>query len=396
MAADASIYSLIRPPQALPNPVEQYGQGLQLKNLVRADKEAEATQAAWNASGGDLKKFGEILSSGGGSYKPVLEVQKAGLDIAGRQASLDKTNLETNALKIKTIREIAAQVTSDADLPAARERVAQIVGPDAVNKIPFFNQPYDPENQRKVIMSVDAKHADMKPDWKNVDTGGQVVPRQMNPGAPGFSASPLQKTPAPPSLDKRPFQITDAAGNTKLVDVQGNVIKDLGPVGKPSATYEKTVAARKKLETDMSLAISELEKATADGGLIDQSTGSGIGAAADWSAALIGKATPGSIAVGAMKPIADLALKMVPRFEGPQSDKDTQSYRDAAGDLANPNLPNERKKMAGREILRLMKKRKGQFTSTDIEGTEADNQLMTPAPTNNNVPPPPPGFVVNQ
>ena len=169
-----------------------------------------------------------------------------------------------------------------------------------------------------------------------------------------------------------PIQVTDAAGNVKLVDQKGNLVKDLGAVGKPSAGFEKAGAAKKKMGGELDTAIAELEKATADGGLIDKSTGSGAGALVDMAAGFVGKATPGSIAVGQMKPIFDLVLKMVPRFEGPQSDKDTASYKEAAGELANPNAPNERKKAAGKEILRLMKARKGQFIDKAVEGTEAD------------------------
>jgi hypothetical protein len=57
---------------------------------------------------------------------------------------------------------------------------------------------------------------------------------------------------------------------------------------------------------------------------------------------------------------------MVPRFEGPQSDKDTQSYKEAAGQLANSNLPTKLRQEAGKEILRLMKERRDQFVSTDM------------------------------
>ena len=169
-----------------------------------------------------------------------------------------------------------------------------------------------------------------------------------------------------------PIQLTDAAGNVKLVDRRGNTIKDLGAVGKPSSGFEKAGAAKKKMGSDLDTAITELEKATKDGGLIDKSTGSGAGAIVDAAAGFFGKATPGSIAVGQTQPIFDLVLKMVPRFEGPQSDKDTASYKEAAGNLANPKTPNEIKKAAGKEILRLMKQRKGQFIDKAIEGTEAD------------------------
>lgn len=46
----------------------------------------------------------------------------------------------------------------------------------------------------------------------------------------------------------------------------------------------------------------------------------------------------------------------VPRFEGPQSDKDTASYRAAAGDIGNPNKPIEARLAALEEMVTLAKK----------------------------------------
>jgi len=170
------------------------------------------------------------------------------------------------------------------------------------------------------------------------------------------------------------FRETDAAGNVTLLNKFGQIITPTAPVkGKPSATFEKTTAQRKQLGLDLDRAITELTDATKKGGLIDQSTGSGAGRLVDIGAGFVGQATPGAIAGGKLAPIADLVLKMVPRFEGPQSDKDTTSYKEAAGQLANTALPNAIRKQAGLEILRLMKERKGQFVSAEMaaEGTEA-------------------------
>jgi hypothetical protein len=75
---------------------------------------------------------------------------------------------------------------------------------------------------------------------------------------------------------------------------------------------------------------------------------------------------PGDIAIGKLQPIADMALKMVPRFEGPQSDKDTASYKEAAGQLANASLPRDIRKAAGLQVLRLMKARKNQFVTQEM------------------------------
>lgn len=161
---------------------------------------------------------------------------------------------------------------------------------------------------------------------------------------------------------------TDNAGNVHHWNKFGEEINAGAGVGKgkPSATFEKTQAQQKQLKLDLDSTISELEKATAKGGLIEKATGSGAGAMVDATAGFFGNATEGSIAIGSLKPIYDKVLKMVPRFEGPQSDKDTASYNDAAGNLANPNTPKATKLAAAKEILRLMKERKAQFVTRDM------------------------------
>ena len=142
---------------------------------------------------------------------------------------------------------------------------------------------------------------------------------------------------------------------------------------KPSAATEKATAQRTQMNKDLGFAITQLADVTKDGGLIDQSTGSGAGQLVDVGAGFFGKATKGSIAIGKLAPIADLVLKMVPRFEGPQSDKDTKSYKEAAGQLANPSLPTEIRKQAGKIVLRLMQERKNQFVTPEMaaEGASA-------------------------
>ena len=115
---------------------------------------------------------------------------------------------------------------------------------------------------------------------------------------------------------------------------------------------------------EINTVVSELERALEKGGLIDRATGSGVGALRDVAAGFFGQATPGAIAVGQLQPIADLVLKIIPRFEGPQSDKDTQSYREAAGKLADPTVPNEIRRAAAKEIVRVLKDRKGRLGST--------------------------------
>jgi hypothetical protein len=138
---------------------------------------------------------------------------------------------------------------------------------------------------------------------------------------------------------------------------------------KPTAFAEKQAAAKVQLQKDLTFAITELGDAIKEGGLIDQSTGSGAGRLMDISAGFVGKATPGAIAIGKLQPIADLPLKLVTRFEGPQSNADTKSYKEASAQLADPTLPRAIRKAAGATVVRLMKERQGQFVTNDMAPT---------------------------
>jgi ribosomal protein S11 len=139
--------------------------------------------------------------------------------------------------------------------------------------------------------------------------------------------------------------------------------------GKPTAFAEKQAAAKVQLQKDLTFAITEIGNAIKEGGLIDQSTGSGAGRLADISMGFVGQATPGAIAIGKLQPIADLPLKLVPRFEGPQSNADLKTYQQASAQLADPTLPRKIRKAAGATIVRLMKERQGQFATKDMAPT---------------------------
>lgn len=241
-----------------------------------------------------------------------------------------------------------------------------------------------------------------KPTVSNIDVGGAILTQEYDPvtkttriiGRQAKGLTPDQARAAAQEGSKVAHTTTDEAGNVTLYNMFGQVIgaRDAtgAPValkGKPSATFEKTRGQREQLQKDLNTAIFELKDASKDGGLIDQSTGSGVGRLVDVGARMVGQATPGDIAIGKLKPIADIVLKMVPRFEGPQSDKDTQSYKEAAGQLADPSMPTKIRKEAAKTIIRLMENRKGQFVSTDMaaEGTGAgggvdtSNPLLAPA-----------------
>ena len=163
---------------------------------------------------------------------------------------------------------------------------------------------------------------------------------------------------------------TSADGTVRFYNKFGDLIKTEKGAGKPSGAFEKSKIAREETQRNITEALSNLREIVKPGGLIEKSTGSGLGRARDVTAGFFGKATEGAIAAGQLAPLADQVLKLVPRFEGPQSDKDTQSYREAAGQLADPTLPNEIRKAAANTIIKLFERRQNQFT---MQGAELES-----------------------
>jgi len=169
----------------------------------------------------------------------------------------------------------------------------------------------------------------------------------------------------------RTQQVTMRDGTVGIMNMDTGAVTSAtlngAPVkGKLSAFAEKTVEQQKQLGKNLAFGITQLIDITKDGGLIDQSTGSGAGRLVDLAAGFVGEAMPGAIAAGKIAPIADLALKLIPRFEGPQSNADTKSYKEAAGQLADSSLPREIRKEAGKVVLRIMQARKNQFVTSDM------------------------------
>ncbi len=90
--------------------------------------------------------------------------------------------------------------------------------------------------------------------------------------------------------------------------------------------------------------------------LIDAATGSVAGAARDRLVGVFGYAPTGAQATAQLKILQANLMTSMPRMEGPQSDKDVQLYREAAGQIGDPTVPRETKKAAIRMIRQLNNK----------------------------------------
>jgi hypothetical protein len=260
----------------------------------------------------------------------------------------------------------------------AKPTISQV---DVGNEV--LTQSYDPVTGKITVLERRSKGmtpGEAKPTVSQVDTGNEIITQSYDPVTRKITVlerKPKQLTPEQTRASKQEESvvastITDETGKVTFVNKFGKRIQptsggeSIEVKGKPSATYEKIQKQKAELNKQLGSAITELTEITKDGGLIDQSTGSGAGRLIDYGAAFGGVATPGAIAIGKLKPIQDLVLKTIPRFEGPQSNIDVQSYKEAAGQLADPSMPTKIRKEAGKTVLRLMQKYKGQFATQEI------------------------------
>jgi hypothetical protein len=122
--------------------------------------------------------------------------------------------------------------------------------------------------------------------------------------------------------------------------------------GKGSAIGEAEGGIEKKAYS----ARNVMEKLDLAEPLIDAATGSIAGAGVDKLASAFGASLNGDKAIAQLKVLqADLMTSM-PRMEGPQSDRDVQLYREAAGELGDPTVPRGRKLAAVQMIRALQQK----------------------------------------
>jgi len=343
----------------------------EVRNFLRsADLSKPETRA-------QLSQFGK---TGLGYGKLLAEQEKAGLETKKLGGEISKQDLERSRERTSDL----AFNPSDSNIKAYLEDsiLRKEMTPEQAQGLfaQVANMPLD--KRRDTFLQLGASAAKRLEQM----TVSQAQREQMGVTMRGQDLTDLRTREAQKlqyGADVVANTVTDATGNVTQFNRFGQVIGKPGAVGKPSATFEKTAALQKQMGKDLDLAIKELTEATKDKGLIDQSTGSGAGRLVDVAAGFAGQATPGAIAIAKLKPIADIALKMVPRFEGPQSDKDTQTYKEAAGQLADPSLPTEIRKQAGKEVLRLMKARKGQFVNEAMAnegigagGVDTSNPLL--------------------
>jgi hypothetical protein len=155
-------------------------------------------------------------------------------------------------------------------------------------------------------------------------------------------------------------QLGQGLGGSVPVTIPGGQTVPLSQVGKASEDqYKKQQAAQ-----GVSSILDQIEPMVMDQttgqmvpdmkkSLLEKSTHSGVGAAADWLGGMVGVSTPAGDAAAQLKVLGNALMMSMPRMEGPQSDKDVALYREAAGNLSAPGTPTSQKRAAMQTIRAL-------------------------------------------
>lgn len=93
--------------------------------------------------------------------------------------------------------------------------------------------------------------------------------------------------------------------------------------------------------------------------VIPQATGSGFGTGVDTVGRFFGKSTQGDTAIGQLQALEGALVSKMPKMSGPQSDKDVALYKQMAGVIGDPTIPQDRKLAALSQIEEIQRRYAG-------------------------------------
>ena len=235
-------------------------------------------------------------------------------------------------------------------------------------------------NLKAIELATKMKGLVAKPDAQSIGSGGlrlpdgTIVPPAARPGSDeGTWSDPYQLGGATVQKNSKtgqirtavtrepqvrvtqeapvtPVTIQDPNDPTSTIIIDGRTRKVLGKG--PKMTEAGKIDAKTQLQmtglgVDLQSAEDLLMGVTrnSEGQVVNGNlpTGSGVGSVYDAAAGFFGASPAGAAEADSLKTVAARLVSRIPRFEGPQSDKDVKLYQQAAGDAGNEKLPRGRR-----------------------------------------------------
>lgn len=305
-------------------------------------------------------KLDELYKSSGGDINAMMKNPDigfvAGMKLREMQSAADANKFKAQNEQIDYLlkqSEYSAQqasgVQDQAGWDRVRQHVGQVLGPDAMQHIP---EQFSEQAKTELIngaMSFKDRIAQQRADQQAMQQD-----RMYNATMERIAASERNAAARGEGGDSGKWKV-DLERGVRYND-QGDVIPlQGGAVQKPESAAEKM--ARIKIENENRLAdkdfANSLTAAKEAQNLFEGATGSGLGKARDAAYAMVGKSTEGAQKAAQLKVVAGKLVAAVPKFSGPQSDKDVQLYREMAGQVGDESIPIETRQAALQTVIAL-------------------------------------------
>ena len=183
--------------------------------------------------------------------------------------------------------------------------------------------------------------------YSSLDEAGKQAYVDANRATPYLNTGQTFVKPLATGGMTNAIPITPKASEMPMFEEEVEKAKVIGKKeGENQATKDKSFA---NYEDNKSLLEDTMKT-------LDNATGSGIGAVRDAAAGFFGASTEGAEATGRLKVNSAKLTMQVPRMEGPQSDRDTVLYKEAAGNLADNTLPVPIRKAALARMIEINEK----------------------------------------
>lgn len=197
---------------------------------------------------------------------------------------------------------------------------------------------------------------------------GYVAPVQVNTGSSIMFTKPtagqsfaVGMSPAERAADARGWAANRLAQDRFAFDQQGGA-EGLKPrlVGDQWVTPPTGMGPGQAVPAVKPTAVKDANEALAlikqAEEIIPKSTGSYAGAAVDQVGRFFGASTGGDTAAAQLKALEGALVSKMPKMSGPQSDKDVLLYKQMAGEIGDPTIPQSRK-LAALEVIKAIQMR---------------------------------------
>lgn len=174
---------------------------------------------------------------------------------------------------------------------------------------------------------------------KNTKTGQIRTAITREPQVKVTQEAPV--TPVTIQDPNNPAETIIIDGRTRRVLGKGPKMTEAGKIDAKTNLMMTGLGSDLQTAEDLLMGVTR----TSDGQVVKGNlpTGSGIGSVYDAAAGFFGASPAGAAEADSLKTVAARLVSRIPRFEGPQSDKDVKLYQQASGDAGNEKLPRGRR-----------------------------------------------------